>query len=132
MDEGQKAAAAAERRRFAARYVSGGVIIAGAGLLAMAKAVGSGALGSTLSILALALMVGGFFWGTFIYMKVIDEQERNANLWACASGMCVYFTLFSLRVLIEALNAAPPYGHEEIFMASVLITFGVFLWRRFR
>ena len=132
MHEGHNEAAAAERRRFGARYLSAAVIVSGAALLAVARTLEAGPLALGLSGIALALMAVGFFWGTFIYMKVVDEQERTASVWAAAAGMWVYFTLFPLRIVLEALNVGPWYGHEFIFLASTFTMIAVFLWRRFR
>jgi hypothetical protein len=78
------------------------------------------------------LAVWGFLYGTAVYMRTVDEQERDANLWGCYVGMCVYFLLFALNALVEHIGQPIPHAHYAIFFATMISVLGVFAWKRFR
>ena len=79
----------------------------------------------------LVAMVACLFWGTVIYMRVIDEQERDANLWSCYVGMVVYLALFAAKFIGEKLALNLPITDTGIFTATMAIVLPVFVWRRF-
>lgn len=79
-----------------------------------------------------ALAVWGFVYGTAIYMRTVDEQERDANLWGCYVGMCVYLVLFALSMTARALGRPVPYADLGIFLIVMVSVLGVFAWKRFR
>lgn len=78
------------------------------------------------------LAVWGFVYGTAIYMRTVDEQERDANLWGCYVGICVYLVLFALRMAASALGRPVPYADLGIFLIVMTSVLGVFAWKRFR
>lgn len=78
------------------------------------------------------LAVWGFVYGTAIYMRAVDEQERDANLWGCYVGMCVYLVLFALSRGAWALGRPIPHADLGIFLIVMLSVLGVFAWKRFR
>ena len=87
---------------------------------------------------AILLVVGavafaiGFAYGTAIYMRRVDEQERMANLWGSYAALCVYLALFAMHALAEQLGIRIAYAETWIFLI-VTTSFGVtFLWQRFR
>ena len=55
-----------------------------------------------------ALALWGFIYGTAVYMRTVDEQERDANLWACYVGMCAYFLLYAAQYAMAALGRPVP------------------------
>ncbi|OQW77633.1 MAG: hypothetical protein BVN33_00960 [Proteobacteria bacterium ST_bin13] len=76
-------------------------------------------------------MVVCLVWGTLIYMRVIDEQERDANLWSCYVGMIVYLTLFVAKDIGAKLDLNLPISEFGIFTATMAIVLAVFVKRRF-
>lgn len=81
---------------------------------------------------SIAAMVGSLLWGTVIYMLVIDEQERDANLWGCYAGMVVYLGLYVLDLIAAKLSIPVPIDESGIFIATTATVLAVFLWKRFR
>ena len=79
-----------------------------------------------------ALAVWGFIQGTAIYMRTVDEQERDANLWACYVGMCVYLLLYAAQFALAALGRPVPYAALGTFLIVMNTVLGVFVWKRFR
>lgn len=71
-------------------------------------------------------------YGTAVYMRTIDEQEREANLWGCYVGMCVYLALFGLKILLDWGGTTVPQADNAIFLIVMLTVLSVFSWRRFR
>lgn len=82
--------------------------------------------------IGLLLIIASLVWGTLIYMQVIDEQERDANLWGCYVGMVVYLGLFVARMLGELFGAELPIDDSGIFTATMATVLIVFVWKRFR
>lgn len=76
-------------------------------------------------------MVACLVWGTLIYMRVIDEQERDANLWACYVGMIVYLALFVAKDIGAKLALNLPISEFGIFTATMAVVLAVFVKRRF-
>ncbi|WP_374145520.1 hypothetical protein [Sphingomonas sp. 28-63-12] len=104
--------------------------------------VGGAMFGLSISItnpIAHALFIGAgvllsaiaLVWGTLIYMSVIDEQERDANLWGTYVGLTVYLILYSVKFGADAAGIAIPIGHDGIFVATMAATLAVFGWKRF-
>lgn len=91
-----------------------------------------GALGWAAGIAGAALALWGFLFGTLIYMRRIDEQERDANLWGCYVGMCAYLVLFPASYAAAQLGHPVPHADVGIFFAVMFIVLGVFAWKRFR
>lgn len=81
---------------------------------------------------ACLLMVAALIWGTLIYMRVIDEQERDANLWGTYVGMTVYLVLFAIKWIAELTHVAVPLSEQGIFTATMAAVLAVFTWKRFR
>lgn len=79
-----------------------------------------------------AIASWGVVYGTALYMRAVDEQERDANLWGCYVGMCVYLVLFLTRWLLVALGHSVPHADEGIFLLTMATVLGVFAWKRFR
>lgn len=79
-----------------------------------------------------ALAVWGFVQGTAIYMRAVDEQERDANLWSCYIGMCVYFLLYAGQWALAALGSPVPHAALGTFVIVMAVLVGVFAWKRFR
>lgn len=84
-----------------------------------------------LMITGLVMIILGLVWGTLVYMQVIDEQERDANLWATYVGLTTYLALFVARFLAEKAGVAIPLTHDGIFIATIVATLAVFTWKRF-
>lgn len=78
------------------------------------------------------LALWGFFRGTAIYMRTIDEQERDANLWGCYVGMCVYFLLYVAQYAMASLGRPVPHAASGTFWIVMATMCGVFVWKRFR
>lgn len=79
-----------------------------------------------------ALAVWGFVYGTAVYMRTVDEQERDANLWGCYVGICVYFVLYALQFGLALLGRPVPYADLGTFLIVMVTVLGVFAWKRFR
>ena len=124
--------ATARKRRMAAWIGSPILIVAGLAMLRLGLTIAPGGVRWLVLAAGGAAAIGGFLWGTIFYLRVVDEQEREANLWGCYVGMCVYLALFSIHTLFEGLNQPPPFGHFAIFSATMVTVMGVFLWRRGR
>lgn len=70
-------------------------------------------------------------YGTAVYMRRVDEQERDANLWGCYIGMCVYLALFAIHALMDQFGAGIVHADYYIFGIVMVTVMGVFSWRRF-
>lgn len=103
----------------------------GFGLFVFATEQTEGTFRAGLMLAGLALIVVGMLWGTLIYMQVIDEQERDANLWATYGGLVVYMVLFMARFLGEVAGVSLPLSDVGIFLATMIVTLAVFTWKRF-
>ena len=79
-----------------------------------------------------SLAVWGFVYGTAIYMRAVDEQERDANLWACYIGMCLYFLLYAAQFAAAAIGRPVPHAALGTFLIVMVVVLGVFVWKRFR
>lgn len=79
----------------------------------------------------LVALVGCLLWGTVIYMRVIDEQERDANLWSCYVGMVVYLALYVVKLVGTELALHLPITESGIFITTMIVVLAVFVWRRF-
>ncbi len=84
-----------------------------------------------LMLAGLSLIVIGLLWGTLVYMQVIDEQERDANLWATYGGLTVYMTLFCAQFLADMAGITLPLTHDAIFVTTMIVTLIIFTWKRF-
>ncbi|MBX9732136.1 MAG: hypothetical protein K2X59_12470 [Sphingomonas sp.] len=76
-------------------------------------------------------MVVALVWSTLIYMRVVDEQERDANLLATYVGLLVYATLYAVLFLCGLAGVAVPLTHDGIFAATMVATTIIFVWKRF-
>ncbi len=103
----------------------------GFGLFLWGTEQGEGTLRTGLLLAGIALHVIGLLWGTLIYMQVIDEQERDANLWATYGGLVVYMVLFVARFLGDVAGVSLPLSDVGIFLATMIVTLAVFTWKRF-
>jgi len=132
-DEWQRRAATRARRTWGA-WIGTVATLAVAGMLVpFAAWLGIGtAAGLALMIAAVALAVIGGLWGTLVYMKVIDEQERQANLWSGYAGLTTYFVLFFAELLIRKVVPGLPALDGAVFAAVSAVTLGTFLVKRFR
>ena len=126
--------AAGRMRRTAAAWL--GTVIA----LLAAGAAGSAAAwlgvetpaGLALLIAAVGLGVGGMIWGTIVYMRVVDEQERQANLLACYAGFSTYIALYFGQLLVARVGIdLPPLDHA-IFGVTMVVALVTFVIARFR
>jgi len=79
-----------------------------------------------------ALTLWGFIYGTAIYMRTVDEQERDANLWGCYVGMCAYLLLFAITALLDYVGRPIPYAPYVVFFTTMMTVLAVFAWKRFR
>ncbi|HEU0044047.1 hypothetical protein [Sphingomonas sp.] len=79
-----------------------------------------------------AMALWGFVYGTAIYIRTVDEQERDANLWSCYAGMCAYLLLFTLQFGAEVLGRPVPHADLGVFLIVMTVVLGVFAWKRFR
>jgi hypothetical protein len=79
-----------------------------------------------------ALTLWGFVYGTYVYMRTIDEQERDANLWGAYVGICAYLLLFPLSELLAMLGTQVPHAPYVVFMITMTTVLAVFAWKRFR
>lgn len=70
--------------------------------------------------------------GTLVYMRRIDEQERDANLWGAYCGVTLYLILYGAQLLAQRFGSPIPYAHDLIFGAVLVTTVAVTLWKRFR
>lgn len=133
VDEDWKVRALQARRRRRAPWLYGSVIlVSGAGLIAIGRSAADGLPRSALLLAGLLMVVFGFVFGAAAYIRAADEQERQANLWACALGLWVYLALFGMRVLFEAFDLPPPISHEGVFLITMAVAGVVFLRQRFR
>lgn len=87
--------------------------------------------------IALATVAGlavayAFVRSTVVYMRKIDDHERDANLWACYCGMTVYAALFFTQYLAGEFGLVVPHVHDAIFWTTLTVTGGVYLWKRYR
>lgn len=80
----------------------------------------------------IALLAVGILWGTAIYMRVIDEQERQANLWSGYAGFLTFVVLFLIRCQVIALHRPPPFTDTAALFAAMTVALATFAWKRFR
>lgn len=85
-----------------------------------------------LIVLAVAAGVFAMIRGTIVYMRRIDEQERDANLWGCYAGMSAYLALYILARAVALFGIVVPFADDAIFLIVMAITLAVFGWKRFR
>ncbi|MFD1786261.1 hypothetical protein ACFSC3_01625 [Sphingomonas floccifaciens] len=69
---------------------------------------------------------------TIVYMRAIDDHERDANLWACYCGMTVYAALFFAQYLAGQIGLVVPYVHDAIFWTTLTVAGAVYSWKRYR
>ena len=128
----QTEAAAARRRRLApwigtlVLSMIGGIAIGGA------AALDASVMRTILIAIGGAAGLGALAWSSVVYMRVIDEQERDANLWGGYVGICAYLVLYPLRWTFYVLGQQPPFSHDAIFVAVMAVVVVVFVWKRFR
>lgn len=124
---------AAHRTRLRIGAWVGTLVAATAGVIALGLGthIGGGAR-APLMILGGALVALGFVYGTAIYMRRIDEQERDANLWSAYIGFCLYIALYMIRGLWFYATGSVPFSHDVIFVVTLAVGLAVFLWRKFR
>ena len=131
--EAWKIQADAVARRRGRVWIGCGLLGAGAGA---AIIVATRALTPEVRLAALALagllFAATTLWSTVIYMRGIDEQERDANLWSCYVGMCVYFVLFGVTFAARMLGHPLPQADIGTFIITVATVLAVFAWKRFR
>lgn len=130
-DDWQTRASAMMRRQRSAWIGTIVTMGIGFGLFLWGAEQREGAGHTTLLLAGIALNVIGMLWGTLIYMQVIDEQERDANLWATYGGLVVYMVLFVARFLGDVAGVALPLSDIGIFLATMIATLAVFTWKRF-
>lgn len=130
-DDWQARAGAMIRRQRSAWIGTIVTMLIGSILFGFATELADNAIRSALMIAGLALIAGGLLWGTVIYMQVIDEQERDANLWATYVGLTVYMVLFVARFLGDAAGTSLPLSHDGIFLTTIATTLAIFTWKRF-
>lgn len=130
-DDWQTRARAMVRRQRSAWIGTIIVGIIGAIVFAEGLESGPGALRTALLLGGFLLVGASLLWGTIVYMLVIDEQERDANLWGAYGGLTVYMSLFSVRYLSDAAKIDVPLTHEGIFVVTMLVTLAIFIWKRF-
>ena len=130
--EWQTEASTARRRRLAPWI--GTIVLSMIGGMAIggAAALDASATRTILIAIGVAAGLGALAWSTVIYMRVIDEQERDANLWGAYVGICAYLVLYPLRWTFHVLGQQPPFSHDAIFVAVMAVVIVVFLWKRFR
>jgi hypothetical protein len=108
-------------------------IFLGVGLAAIAGgALGDGLMRPVGLVCGALMTLWGFLYGTAVYMRTVDEQERDANLWGCYVGMCAYLLLFLLNEVLALVAQPIPHADRIIFAAVLTLVAGVFLWRRYR
>lgn len=130
-DDWQTRASAMMRRQRSAWIGTIVTTAIGFGLFVVGTEQSDGLVRTGVMIAGLALIVVGLLWGTLIYMLVIDEQERDANLWATYGGLTVYMTLFCARFLADTAGIALPLTHDGIFGTTMIVTLIIFTWKRF-
>lgn len=69
---------------------------------------------------------------TLVYMRRIDEQERDANLWGAYCGVTLYVLLYGAQLLATRFGSPIPHAHDLIFGAVLVTTLFVTLWKRYR
>jgi hypothetical protein len=125
------------RSKRAARAIRGawiGTLIASiASAIAFAVAMQSDGV---VRLTALAVAAGGiaiaFAYGTYIYMRRIDELEREANLWGAYAGVSIYIALFTVKTVLAPIGIVFPYADAGIFVIVLMTFVAVFCWKRFR
>lgn len=131
-DTGWQASARRQLRNQRAAWIGTFVTIAiGGGLFGASVQMPDTGVRTLLLATSLLAMVGGLIWSTLIYMRVIDEQERDANLWATYVGLLVYMTLYAVLYLCGLARVAVPLTHDGIFLATSVTTLIIFVWKRF-
>ncbi len=104
----------------------------GIGLFVAGSEIDAPALQTGLMGIACLLLVVALVWGTVVYMRVIDEQERDANLWGCYAGMMVYLTVYGIKIMAEVTGSTVPITERGTLIATVATVLAVFAWKRFR
>jgi hypothetical protein len=132
MAEDWKAAADQAARKRKGAWIGTAVTAGIAGLLWSFALNTDG--GVRLALLAAgALMVAiAFAYGTAIYMRRVDEQERTANLWASYASLCIYVLLYCVKIVVAQFGVVVPHSEALIFLAVLASFLAVFLWQRFR
>ena len=125
----------ATSRRLAISSVWRDCIIAGfvVGMAcAFATQIAAGPGRIAMAIVAAIALAAGFIRSTVYYMRTIDEQERDANLWATYVALAVYTALFMAQYIAIKFAIVVPHVHEAIFLLTMAVACCVFLWKRFR
>jgi hypothetical protein len=133
MDSDFQARAAEHKARIRATWRDTNLFAALSGaLLVIAYFAGPGPFRIVLIGVAAAAGAVALVRGTLHYIRSVDEQERDANLWGCYVGMCVYLVLFPLDQAARAFGVAIPHADWGIFILTLTAVLGVFAWLRFR
>lgn len=127
----RKSAAATLARQRAAWIGTGLTLVPGFALVVTGGRVADSALGTVLLVIGIALSAIGMIWGSLIYMRVIDEQERDANLWATYVGMTVYFILYCAQFMARLAGTHLPIDQDITFFITIAVVLIVFVWKRF-
>lgn len=128
----QARAAAARKARLAPWrdcFFAGAIVGVAVSLAALSAQPG---IRIPLIVLAVAAGVFGLVRGTLVYMRRIDEQERDANLWGCYAGMSAYLALYVLARAAAQFGIVVPFADDAIFLIVMAVTLAVFGWKRFR
>lgn len=131
-DDWQEQARTSLRKQRGAWFGTGATAAVSGMFLGLATVIEPGPLRLGAIVIGLALIVISMVWGTLIYMRVIDEQERDANLWGCYVGVVVYLSLYVIKSIGELLKIDLPINETGIFGATMITILAVFAWKRFR
>ena len=128
----------AERRKRFWRTLGGLAIIG-----ALAGAVGQGAIelskggplpewtatAGAAGVILVAILV---ILGSWRFFVTVDEVELADNLWGSLIGFYWYAILFPSWWALNKLGWAPALDHWAIFISAMIVSFAVYLYRKWR
>lgn len=83
-------------------------------------------------LLLLGFSVATILWGSWKFMRSIDEVELNDNLWASFVAYGIYALLFPTWWVLGKAGIAGEPNDWAIYLAVLTIGFGYYLWRKWR
>jgi hypothetical protein len=96
-----------------------------------ANLLSGGSLPPAFAIIAAIVIVGAVTVGSFRYYRAIDEFERRDNLIAGSWGTNILLGGYPVWLLLWKGGLAPEPQHFIMFLAVMLTTGGVYLYRKF-
>ncbi len=81
------------------------------------------------AIIALTVCWG---WATLRMLRRTDELDISDHLWSCTLAFCAFCLLVPAWVGLAYLNIAPAPGVWGLYLATMIIAYAGYFYRKFR